>query len=176
MDAVIFLFCCEAQLWRMEWLIDGRVRFGREQRSTFAKDGFVMLPRFLSQRGLAYLRARVDSIYAEKAPFVDGEWITNIHQLLPMDDNWMWALATHPVVLEMVEESLGTGAQLYASQLHRKSPATAHGGGGHAVPVHQDGDAHVRTIWITLDDVDQENGALEVCTVNFSPGSGLAPL
>ena len=32
---------------------------------------------------------------------------------------------------------------------------TSAGGGGHAVPAHQDGDANVRTIWITLDAVDK---------------------
>ena len=143
-------------------LVDGRARFGAPQQEAFDRDGFVLLPRFLSRAGLAHLRGKVDAIYAEKAADIDGEWITNLHQLLPQEDNWVWTLATHPVVVGMVELSLGPGAQIYASQLHRKGPATSAGGGGHAVPAHQDGDARVRTIWITLDDVDKENGALEV--------------
>ena len=143
-------------------LVDSRVRYGAPQKDRFDRDGFILLPRFLSQEGLAHLRERVDAIYREKAPGVDGEWITNLHQLLPPEDNWMWALATHPVVIRMVELSLGPDAQIYASQLHRKGPATSADRGGHAVPAHQDGDARVRTIWITLDHVDQDNGALEV--------------
>ena len=94
----------------------------------------------------------MDSIYKEKASCVDGEWITNIHQVrvrvcdmcaicmrascvcvracvhaqgrgwfhvffyylqvLPSEGNWMWALATHPIILKMVELSLGPGAQV----------------------------------------------------------------
>ena len=146
----------------LESLVDARVRFGSKQQALFDRRGFILVPRLLSRHGLAYLRGRVDEIYREKAAGVDGEWITNVHQLLPQHDNWMWALATHPVILKMVELSLGPGAQIYASQLHRKAPADSAGGGGHAVPLHQDGDAKVRTIWICLDDVDQKNGALQV--------------
>ena len=84
-------------------LIDGRVSYGAKQSASFDRHGFILLPRFLSRQGLAYLRDRVDAIYREKAPSVDGEWITNLHQLLPPEDNWMWALATHPTILKMVE-------------------------------------------------------------------------
>ena len=146
----------------LETLVDARVRFGARQQAVFDRRGFVVLPRLLSRRGLAYLRERVDEIYREKAAGVDGEWITNVHQLLPPHANWMWALATHPVIVKMVELSLGPGAQIYASQLHRKGPADSVDGGGHVVPLHQDGDAKVRTIWICLDAVDEENGALQV--------------
>mmetsp|Transcript_8763 Transcript_8763/g.13902 ORF Transcript_8763/g.13902 Transcript_8763/m.13902 type:complete len:224 (-) Transcript_8763:503-1174(-) len=70
----------------------------------------------------------------------------------------MWALASHPFVVQMMEASLGTGVQLYASQLHRKPPLD----GGTVVPMHQDGDSKVRTLWIALDRVDQQNGGLQV--------------
>jgi hypothetical protein len=146
----------------LESLVDARVRFGSKQQALFDRRGFILVPRLLSRHGLAYLRGRVDEIYRDKAAGVDGEWITNVHQLLPQHDNWMWALATHPVILKMVELSLGPGAQIYASQLHRKAPADSADGGGHVVPLHQDGDAKVRTIWICLDAVDQDNGALQV--------------
>jgi len=48
------------------------------------------------------------------------------------------------------------------TQLHRKVSAGAHGHGGHAVPIHQDGDENVLTLWIALDDVDETNGGLRV--------------
>ena len=81
---------------------------------------------------------------------IDDEWILNIHQTLPVEENWMWALATNQIVVEILERMLGKGFQLYASQLHRKAPNR-----GHDVPWHQDGNEKVRTIWITLDDVDR---------------------
>ena len=67
----------------------------------------------------------------------------------------MWALATSDIVVHMLERMLGKDFQLYASQLHRKAPHS-----GHEVPWHQDGNDKVRTLWITLDDVDRENGGL----------------
>jgi hypothetical protein len=151
-----------APFTQWQWLLDGRVRCGLEQERAFGRHGFVLFPRLLSQPGVAHLRQRVDDIYEQKAASVDGEWITNLHQVLAEDDNWMWGLATHPVIIRMVESSLGPGVQLYASQLHRKEPAADGRGGGHVVPAHQDGDGNVRTVWITLDAVDKSNGALEV--------------
>jgi hypothetical protein len=96
------------------------------------------------------LREKVDAIYREKDPSVDGEWILNLHQILPEDDNWMWSIATNEFVVQMLERMLGPDVQLYASQLHRKGPHS-----GHEVPWHQDGNDRIRTMWITLDDVDR---------------------
>jgi hypothetical protein len=45
-------------------LVDGRARFGAPQQEAFDRDGFVLLPRFLSRAGLAQLRGKVDAIYA----------------------------------------------------------------------------------------------------------------
>ena len=36
---------------------------------------------YAHKAGLTYLRERVDAIYKEKAPDVDGEWLTNLHQV-----------------------------------------------------------------------------------------------
>jgi hypothetical protein len=92
----------------------------------------------------------VDTIYQEKDPSVDGEWILNIHLLLPVHENWIWTIATSELVISAMEKMLGPGVQLYASQLHKKGPLD-----GHSVPWHQDGNEHVRTLWIPLDDIDR---------------------
>eukprot|EP00960_Hanusia_phi_P033814 750652-Hanusia_phi.AAC.1 len=68
-------------------------------------------------------------------------------------------LTSSPAVVEMLQSYLGKEVQLYASQvrayspllcfpatprlLHRKVCAGANGSGGHAVPMHQDGDENV---------------------------------
>jgi hypothetical protein len=62
----------------------------------------------------------------------------------------MWSLATNRFIVEMIEKMLGEKICLYASQLHRKESSR-----GHEVPWHQDGNDKVRTVWITLDDVDR---------------------
>lgn len=45
--------------------------------------------------------------------------------MLPSDDNWMWALATHPTILDMIEMSLGKDAVLYASVSFPSPPRSA---------------------------------------------------
>ena len=89
-------------------------------------------------------------VYEDKDPTIDGEWILNLHQILPENENWIWDIATSEIVICIMEKMLGPGVQLYASQLHRKGPLD-----GHAVPWHQDGNEFVRTMWIPLDDVDR---------------------
>lgn len=144
-------------------LVDKRVCFDGAKQKLFFKAGYILLHKMLTQEGLSFLREKVDEIYQEKHPAVDGEWILNIHQVLPKEANWMWSLATDPFIVQMLDATLGPGSQLYASQLHRKAPASAaEGGGGHEVPWHQDGSDKVRTIWIALDPVDAHNGALRV--------------
>ena len=65
-------------------------------------------------------------------------------------------LATEPKLLDMIEKSLGQNFILFSSQL-----ATKHPNSGKLVPWHQDGE-RCRTVWIPLDDVNEQNGALRV--------------
>ncbi|EKX46126.1 hypothetical protein GUITHDRAFT_138593 [Guillardia theta CCMP2712] len=122
----------------------------REKHSIFfQRNGFVTFPEFLSPAGLRYLRRRVDEIYRDKAGPLPP--ITRV-----------LIVSAAPAVVDMLQSYLGADVQLYASQLHRKVSAGAHGHGGHAVPIHQDGDENVLTLWIALDDVDETNGGLRV--------------
>ena len=138
-------------------VVNDRIRYGASQKRQFEENGFILFPNFLTKQGLKKIRKKVDAIYSEKDPKIDGEWILNVHQLLPEDDNWMWEIATNPTLVGILEDMLGKGVNLYASQLHRKEP-----GGGTDVPWHQDGNEAVRTLWISLDDVSADNGGLVV--------------
>lgn len=51
---------------RFRWLVDSRIRFEDADQRDFDKEGYVLLPRLLSRRGLQYLRQRVDLIHQGK--------------------------------------------------------------------------------------------------------------
>jgi ectoine hydroxylase-related dioxygenase (phytanoyl-CoA dioxygenase family) len=88
---------------------------------------------------------------------VHPEWVMSLHQVLPGGSaNWVWQLATAPALLDMLEMHLGPNLVLFSTQLAVKPP-----GSGWRVPWHQDGE-RCRTVWIPLDNVDSENGALQM--------------
>lgn len=45
-------------------------------------------------------------MYATKDADVHDEWVMEVHQLLPKASNWMWAVATSPALLDLVEQHL----------------------------------------------------------------------
>eukprot|EP00750_Incisomonas_marina_P002653 INCI12537.1.p1 GENE.INCI12537.1~~INCI12537.1.p1 ORF type:complete len:282 (+),score=37.47 INCI12537.1:34-879(+) len=139
-----------------------------EAANTLQRDGFVVFRQFLSSQSLRSLRRHVDDVYRNKSPGVDGEWILNLHQQLPRESNWMWALATAPFIVKLLQSQLGPNVVLYCSQLHCKrrfqtqSDEGDQPGFNSAVPWHQDGGANVRTLWIALDPVSPHTGGLKM--------------
>lgn len=124
--------------------------------SQFHRDGYLLLPGVLTHQALQFLRRKVDQIYKEKRKQIHDEWVLSLHQMLPEDDNWMWTLATYPLIIDIVTQVLGPDVVLFSTQLATKRPRS-----GEIVPWHQDGERCV-TLWLTLDDVDENNGSMSV--------------
>eukprot|EP00729_Bicosta_minor_P011289 gene11289-19040_t len=144
----------------------------------FDRQGFIVLENVLTGAALDTLRSNVDAVLSEMrlgcdkndgdgnggrgraAPSLEllhPEWIMSLHQVLPGGEtNWMWQLATEPKLLDMLELHLGPDIVLFSTQLAVKPPKS-----GWHVPWHQDGE-RCRSVWIPLDDVDEENGALRM--------------
>lgn len=125
----------------------------------YAENGFVCWQRFLSAEGLRRLQHECSQVLAECDARVDREWILNLHQLLPPDNNWVWALANEPKLVAAVQRCLKSSeVVLYCSQL-----AVRHAGSKSYTPWHQDGQGGaVCTVWICLDRVSPKNGGLRV--------------
>eukprot|EP00049_Salpingoeca_infusionum_P011843 m.208460 g.208460 ORF g.208460 m.208460 type:complete len:88 (+) comp15042_c0_seq9:502-765(+) len=68
----------------------------------------------------------------------------SLHQLLPHTNNWLWRLATQPMLLDMLSFHYGERVTLFSSQLAVKAQQ-----GGTETPWHQDGE-RCRTVWIPL--------------------------
>ena len=100
-------------------------------------------------------------------PQADRLRLYNLHQCGRVgkspEFDWIYALALHPRVLRVVARHCGPSFYFYVSHFICKPPRSAY-----SVPWHQDyrtkGD-RIRTcsIWIALDDIDEDNGC--VCVI-----------
>eukprot|EP00050_Salpingoeca_kvevrii_P009545 m.309508 g.309508 ORF g.309508 m.309508 type:complete len:293 (-) comp23180_c0_seq1:87-965(-) len=141
--------------WPTEWIVPGWA-YSEADHAVFEQEGYWTSKNFLTPEALAFLRDRVDGVLRDMCIHVDLEWVMSPHQFLPARDNWLWALATQPAVLDLVERQLGPNLVLFSAQLAVKPPCR-----GHVVPWHQDGE-RCRTLWIPLDDISPETGGLRV--------------
>ena len=79
----------------------------------------------------------------------------------------IWDIATHPLILDYVQDIIGPDIVCWASAILSKKPD-----GKRRVPWHQDASfwklspARTVTVWLAIDDADDENAAMR-----FIPGS-----
>lgn len=143
----------------MENWVDPQFEYGPDQQAFYEERGYCFFDQFLSDEGLADCRRRVGAMIEELHPEVSPETMINTHQYLP----WVFEFVTQPAILDMVEEQIGPDILLYSSHMLCKPPQT-----GQLVPWHQDAPYwNVKGrfspgIWIALDDIDEENGAMSV--------------
>ena len=141
----------EMQIYRENGLVRPRLKLD---------DALVAEMRDLLDKTLsATVGQRSESLVCPHIPGMNG---------LPAEitDRWL-DICTQPMILDVVEDVLGSDIILWGSQLFSKPAGT-----GLAVPWHQDGHfwpirtLATCTVWIAIDDVDAENGGMM-----FVPGS-----
>ena len=91
-------------------LIDSRFRHNRRMLSRFNEAGFVTFTPFLTAAATSAIAADISAIYTAACVQgkLDSEWIEQLHQSLPPERNWVWALASHPKVVAMMQQHLGS--------------------------------------------------------------------
>ena len=135
-------------------------QYGENQHKHYQESGFHFFDHFLTADALEECRTRTIQIVARIRPEGSPEEIINAHQC---GESWIYELATQPKVLDMIECQIGPNIVLWSSHLLCKQPQT-----GRLVPWHQDAPYwNVKgnmpaSLWIPLDDVDAENGAMSV--------------
>ena len=151
------------------------------ERMRFEQDGFLRLGRVLTDEQVALLRARLEHLIEHLDALegdlheVEAAWRERPEEVVlhllgawRVDDAFH-DLVAHPGVVHRVEEALGCeGLRLWHDQLFLKPPR--HPG---VVPWHADWSYWQRTtpcchatVFLALDDMDEENGALQ-----YAPGS-----
>jgi non-heme Fe2+,alpha-ketoglutarate-dependent halogenase len=138
----------------------------REQVETFNRDGFVSrLPAFSADEILD-LKHYVDDLIERvvSAPDRRNSYsVTSYHLVCER----LYDLMLTPLFLDYAEDLIGPDIVCWGMHLFAKMP-----GDGMEVPLHQDArywpltPAKSVTVWLAIDDADEENAAME-----FTPGS-----
>lgn len=154
-------------------------RADREQwNKAYERDGFVVVRQFLSGESLVRLQAELERYIREVVPGLpDGdafyedrarpETLKQLNRL--QGDASLAEYLRHPSWNELARSLLGEACQAEGMEWFNKPPGT-----NHATPPHQDNfyfclaPPQVLTMWLALDEVDEENGCLR-----YIPGSHL---
>jgi phytanoyl-CoA hydroxylase len=149
-------------------------------RRVFDRDGFVIVRQLLSAAELDELRANLDRYIREVVPtlpdssafYEDRTRPETLKQLQHMGrDPFFAAYTRHPKWVALAEALTGEEVHADEPEWFNKPPNT-----GHVTPPHQDNyyfclkPAHVLTIWLALEPVDEENGCLRYVTGSHRRG------
>ncbi len=137
-------------------------RLSDEQIAAYDRDGFVFPVRIMPEEDARTFGNRIlENEAAGKLKARGGE--TKFYLRFP----WVHELATHPNILDAVEDLIGPDIMLYHNSIWAKR-----GGGGHYVSWHQDNTyfghypCEVLSVWIALTPANVENGCMQ-----FLPGT-----
>lgn len=141
-------------------LIQAGFCYGNVEHAHYEKQGYCLFKTFLTPEGLAACLANVERMI-ERIP--QGHTPEELYSPHVLGERWLWELATEEKVLDMVEKQVGPNIVLWSTHLLCKPPLT-----GIDVPWHQDAPYWNITgklapaVWIPLDDIDDDNGAMSV--------------
>ena len=152
-------------------------------RAVFERDGFVVIPQFMSGEAFDELTSNLDRYIREVVPglpdsdafYQDRSRLETLKQMQHMSvDPFFSNYRTNPQWAEMAHSLLGEPANAQGTEWFNKPPGTVH-----PTPPHQDNyyfnltPPSVLTAWLALDPVDRENGCLRY--VKGSHLSGIRP-
>ncbi|MAT16133.1 MAG: phytanoyl-CoA dioxygenase [Planctomyces sp.] len=150
-------------------------------RTAFESDGFVVVPQFYSPEEVATLKGEIDRYINEVLPkgeagqafYQDPNDPTTLKQINNFEnDAWFAEMPLRERWKELAETLLGEEAHSKTPEWFNKPPEM-----NHPTPPHQDNyyfsltPPQVLTMWLALDDVDEENGCLR-----YVPGSHREPI
>ncbi|MEM1360811.1 MAG: phytanoyl-CoA dioxygenase family protein [Pseudomonadota bacterium] len=147
-------------------------KLGRSRRLTDAQIdqynrlGFVQPFTIFSNQEIARIRAYFDRLMADLGP--QGAYGINCYQARM---SGIWDIATNPRILDHVQDIIGENIICWASAILSKAP-----GDPKRVPWHQDASfwqlspARTVTVWLAIDDVDDQNAAMRFIPASHDKG------
>jgi phytanoyl-CoA hydroxylase len=148
----------------------------KELKSTYERDGFVVVRQLLTPGDFAELASQLDRYIRDVVPglppsdafYDDRSRPETLKQMQRLEqDAFFFHYLTHPVWKSLAEALLGEEANASGAEWFNKPAGT-----NHITPPHQDNyyfclrPPQVLTMWMALDTVDEENGCLR-----YVPGS-----
>jgi hypothetical protein len=139
--------------------IDQEFKYTAAHHETYERNGFCIFDRFLTDEAVQQGRHHIDRMIRERAEGFSVVEMMSPHQL---GEEWIWDIATHPKVLDLVERQIGPNIVLWHTDFLNKEPFT-----GYKIQWHQDQpywnvSPPVANLWIPFDDVDSKNGTMAV--------------
>lgn len=145
-------------------------RLTQDQIDFYNEKGYLSGIRIFSDEEIGEHRRYFDRLLAKQ--MADGGDSYSLRRLTRYCQS-VWDIATHPVILDYVEDLIGPDIVAWGTQYFCKLP-----GDGKVVSWHQDASywpftpARTVTLWLAIDDSDRANGCMQVI-----PGSHtLGPL
>ena len=154
-----------------------------DQREKFREDGFVAVEAFFSKNKLLEIETELDRFIREINPALPSSDIfyelksdlSSLKQIQRMHEyDGFFARLINGKPRRLAEELLGELVVVKNMQYFNKPPSI-----GQATPPHQDGyyfmlePCHALTMWVALDEVDEENGCVRY--VRYSHRDGMRP-
>lgn len=149
-----------------------------QYRADYERDGFVVIPQFLTGDDFTELTSELDRYIADVVPtlpdsaafFQDRKSPETLKQMQHMQDQYFVDYAEHPRWKQLAETLFGEPAFSKRPEWFNKPPNT-----DHETPPHQDNyyinlDPPPLTAWLALDPVDDENGCLRYCVGSHKKG------
>ncbi len=146
----------------------------------YERDGFVIVRQFLSGADLQRLQAELDRYIQEVVPlrppgdafYADPNKPETLKQMHRLElDSFFQDYQKSPRWTELAEQLLGEPAFSHGAEWFNKPP-----GGSSPTPPHQDNyyfclaPPKVLTMWLALDEIDEENGCLRYLPGSHRPG------
>ena len=138
--------------------INPNLVFTESDGCKYREEGYGFLGQVLTKVGLKRVRSELSRILCNLHPTVMADQIFSVHQ----SESWLMTLVSQPRLLDVVEEVIGPDIVVWATNFICKPPKT-----GRPIPWHQDLSywsisGSLASIWIALDNVDDENGTMYV--------------
>lgn len=147
-------------------------------RADYERDGFVVIPQFLTGDDFSELTSELDRYIAEVVPtlpdsaafFQDKKSPETLKQMQHMIDPFFVEYGTREPFVSLAEALMGEPVRAQKPEWFNKPPGT-----DHPTPPHQDNfyinlDPPPLTMWLAMDPVDAENGCLRYCTGTHREG------
>ena len=138
--------------------IDPNLDLTESDYRKYEDEGYGFLGGVLTDKSLRRVRCEVDRILRDLHPTVAPDQVFSVHQ----SESWLMELINEPRLLDVVEKVIGPNIVVWATNLICKPPKT-----GRSIPWHQDlsywsVSGPLTSIWIALDDCEDENGTMYV--------------